>query len=514
MELVKNTIVPGMQKFLFGEGEAELKPSDAGVLVADRKFKYSSLAVDILKLLGNHSGYKGRYVLRLKDNEAAPVALQLYFKVTMEYLGMEFTTYSPAESVCVGPGEWSVLEGCWSTVEGAVLSKVILYFIQEQEETFPEIEIRELSVEGGAFLQQITSKVKLPAIERSEKTTFGVIRWDAYFNSDFSGSDVSRQVARALSPAHYHFMAPYFSQVKGKDTLVFGDADQEQFDQEALLAIEAGIDYFAYCWYGETDAMSYARHQHRVSQYRDKIKMCAIINVYRLDADTMAELYDCMQQSYYFTISGRPVLFIYDGFRFSAEKIKEIKKEAAVAGVKQPIYFVALAGTGNPAILSSLLDNGFEAVSAYSCGAQSTGEPYRALCAWDRSVDAMKYQYSDRIGVIPHITCGRDTRPRLENPVSWAGNYGGHYTVTGTPEEIYAHAAEVLGEIRKHPEKNMPNSVLVYAWNEHDEGGWCCPTLKVDQQGRPLKDTNGKNRMNTAHLDALAKALKEHREQE
>ena len=83
MELVKNTIVPGMQKFLFGEGEAELKPSDAGVLVADRKFKYSSLAVDILKLLGNHSGYKGRYVLRLKDNEAAPVALQLYFKVTM-----------------------------------------------------------------------------------------------------------------------------------------------------------------------------------------------------------------------------------------------------------------------------------------------------------------------------------------------------------------------------------------------------------------------------------------------
>ncbi len=514
MELVKNTVIPGMEKFLFSEGEAELKTGDDGVIVANRNFKYSSLAVDMLALLGEHSGYKGRYVLRLKEKTAVPVHIALYFKVTMEYLGMEYTTYSPMASVCVDPEQWSVLEGCWTAIEGAALSEVILYFIQEQETVFPDIEIRELSAEGGAFVQEITSPVKIPAIVRSEKTAFGVIRWDAYFNSDSSSSNVSRQVARSLSPAQYHFMTPYFSVVKGKDALVFGNADQEQFDREALLAIEAGIDYFAYCWYGENDAMSYARHQHRVSQYRNKIKMCAIINVYRLDDETMMELYDCMRQPYYFTISGRPVLFVYDGFRFPAEKIKEIKKEAAAAGIKEPIYFVALAGTGNPAILSSLLDSGFEAVSAYSCGAQKTAEPYRVLCARDRAVDAMKYRYSDRIGVIPHITCGRDTRPRIENPVSWAGNYGGHYTVTGTPEEIYAHAAGVLAEIRKHPEKNMPNSVLVYAWNEHDEGGWCCPTLMVDDEGMPLKDAEGKNRMNSAHLDALARALREHREQE
>lgn len=514
MEFIQSGKFKNSQNYLFGEGDAVIEAGASNVFVLNRKFAYASLAADVLKLLGSHSGYRARYVLRLKDADAAPIKLQLYFKITMEYLGMEYTTYTPVSDVCAKPNAWCSLAGSWSKIEGAVLSQVIVYFIQEGEGPFPDIEIQSLSLEGGEFTEEITSAVQIPEITRSQKTTFGIIRWDAYFNSESKKSNVSRQVARALSPAKYHAMAPYFSVVKDENTLVFKDADQAQFDQEAQLAIEAGVDYFAYCWYGEKDEMSYARHQHRASRYKDQLKMCAIINVYQLDSETMAELFDCMQQSYYFTISGRPVLFVYDGFRFSAEKISEIKKGAAEAGLKTPIYFVALAGTANPAIISSLLDNGFEAISAYSCGAQSKNEPYQALCAHDRAIDAKKYQYSDRIGVIPHITCGRDTRPRLENPVSWAGDYGGYYTVTGSPEEIYSHAAGVLAEIRKNPEKNKPNSVLVYAWNEHDEGGWCCPTLQTDQNGMPEKDADGQNKKNTAHLDALAKALKEHREQE
>ena len=55
----------------------------------------------------------------------------------------------------------------------------------------------------------------------------------------------------------------------------------------------------------------------------------------------------------------------------------------------------------------------------------------------------------------------------------------------------------------------MPFSAIAYAWNEHDEGGWCCPTLKVDENGMPVKDENGENAMDTTYLDALAKALNE-----
>jgi hypothetical protein len=41
--------------------------------------------------------------------------------------------------------------------------------------------------------------------------------------------------------------------------------------------------------------------------------------------------------------------------------------------------------------------------------------------------------------------------------------------------------------------------VLVYAWNEHDEGGWLCPTLNPDGTA------------NTERLLALATVLKSDR---
>jgi hypothetical protein len=30
--------------------------------------------------------------------------------------------------------------------------------------------------------------------------------------------------------------------------------------------------------------------------------------------------------------------------------------------------------------------------------------------------------------------------------------------------------------VRQHPTLCPANTVIVYAWNEHDEGGWLCPT--------------------------------------
>jgi len=42
-----------------------------------------------------------------------------------------------------------------------------------------------------------------------------------------------------------------------------------------------------------------------------------------------------------------------------------------------------------------------------------------------------------------------------------------------------------------YPEAAEPNAVLIYAWNEFDEGGWLAPTLGDG----------------TARLDAIAKVL-------
>ena len=95
---------------------------------------------------------------------------------------------------------------------------------------------------------------------------------------------------------------------------------------------------------------------------------------------------------------------------------------------------------------------------------------------------------------------GWDRRTRVLNPVSWESfqlekDAVQYYYERGTPEELAAHIGRGVAWFKKHPGKNGVELVLVYAWNENDEGGWLVPAL-------PPPDGEG-----TARLDALRKVL-------
>ncbi len=64
--------------------------------------------------------------------------------------------------------------------------------------------------------------------------------------------------------------------------------------------------------------------------------------------------------------------------------------------------------------------------------------------------------------------------------------------VTATPAQLAQHLREALEWTRQNRDLNPANAILVYAWNENDEGGWLIPTLAEG----------------TTRLDALAKVLK------
>jgi hypothetical protein len=53
-------------------------------------------------------------------------------------------------------------------------------------------------------------------------------------------------------------------------------------------------------------------------------------------------------------------------------------------------------------------------------------------------------------------------------------------SVTATPVELAAHIREAVVWTKENRDINITNSVLIYAWNEHDEGGWLQPTLGFD----------------------------------
>jgi len=80
------------------------------------------------------------------------------------------------------------------------------------------------------------------------------------------------------------------------------------------------------------------------------------------------------------------------------------------------------------------------------------------------------------------------------NPVSWHVCDQRH-SKRGTPEELAVHIGRGVSWFKKHPGKNGTKLVLVYAWNELDEGGWLVPAL-------PPPHGEG-----TARLDALRRVL-------
>jgi len=78
---------------------------------------------------------------------------------------------------------------------------------------------------------------------------------------------------------------------------------------------------------------------------------------------------------------------------------------------------------------------------------------------------------------------GWDRRPRIETPVPWErdgadpGDGSERYYESPSPVELAAHLQDAISWVSKHPKAAAVNTVLIYAWNEYDEGGWIAPTL-------------------------------------
>jgi len=94
------------------------------------------------------------------------------------------------------------------------------------------------------------------------------------------------------------------------------------------------------------------------------------------------------------------------------------------------------------------------------------------------------------------VTAGWNDKPRYENPAPWAKG-SPDYTLPPTPAELADHLADALEWTGRNRAAATPaNTVLIYAWNEHDEGGWLCPTLNPDGSA------------NNSRLAAIAARLK------
>jgi hypothetical protein len=333
----------------------------------------------------------------------------------------------------------------------------------------------------------------------------GAIRWDAWYGQ---GGPVA-EVERSLGPRKFHFRLPFFARVLGDDKVSIDGDSQEIIDKEIAYAAGAGLNYWAFGDYGDEGNLTIARRRYQAAREKHRLHFCFIEEGGRIDgrgSSAWSRLVAFFRDPNYQTVlEGRPLLFVFGcPKKVGKKEFEELGDAAVAAGGKRP--YLVLMGFDPRQDAKDMRALGFDAVSAYAAGGQYKGDmwPYSQL------TDHVRNQYwetcrRERIPTVTFATTGWDTRPRLEHPVSWMPGVEARGdptppaeqkplidSVTATPAQLAKHLQDAIEWTQRNRDLNPANAIIIYAWNENDEGGWLIPTLFEG----------------TARLDAVAKVLK------
>jgi len=341
---------------------------------------------------------------------------------------------------------------------------------------------------------------------KMQRIRIGTIRWDAWLPS--TSSIVGAAVAKALNPVKYRLRSPFFS-ILNQGKIDFPEYTLDIWEQEVDYAVYAGIDYWAYCWYTDNSPMSLARKYHTQSPKNKEIQMCAILGVASFTEIERNQLFAAMKEDYYVKVNGMPLVYIYGGSKnMDNDTIVKLRSEAAKTGLPA-LYVVSMVSAGM-AEGETVLSKGYDALSFYSYPVANGPLTYAQLAAKaeKRNIDlGTKLYLGKPVPMIPSFTAGRDVRPRLDNPVPWGGDYGSkNYAELGTASEIAGHMSNVLEWTLSHPGNAAAQCVISYAWNEHDEGGWICPAIKMNEDSN-LLIVNGKMVPDSSIINAIRDAI-------
>ncbi|MHC4251871.1 MAG: glycoside hydrolase family 71/99 protein [Planctomycetota bacterium] len=322
----------------------------------------------------------------------------------------------------------------------------------------------------------------------------GAIRWDAW-----TGGGVTEQVERTLGPGKYHDRLPWFAEVVGENEVRIDGSPQSVMDREIGFAAEAGLDYWAFLLYPRASSMSLALAQYLRSAERERIGFCLILhNTLKADdrqwpAERDRAVALMKERGYLTVLDGRPLVYAFTGSDFPAGRFAELLARARRAGLDPYTVFMGW----NPARdFKKASAMGFDAVSAYAKGG---GQARFSDLARAVEGDYWRSAARAKVPYVPLVTTGWDKRPRKDTPVSWEKGHGYHrqkvFPSRAEPGEIAAHLDRAIAFVRSHRAMCPADAVIIYAWNEYDEGGWLAPTRGAD--GSP----------DASRLDAIRRVL-------
>ncbi|WP_113958006.1 hypothetical protein [Roseimicrobium gellanilyticum] len=298
----------------------------------------------------------------------------------------------------------------------------------------------------------------------------GAIRWDGWGNNCVIGKDSER----VLSPDKHQHRAPFFVDTAGPNVITFKPLSQGIMDTEIGYAIHAGIDYWAFDWYPPGNGMELARNLFLTSRKRERLKWCVVLgtNPFDMNRDAPWLAAEFAKPGYQKVLDGRPLVYLFTPMaRADLAALRELSLKSCG---KTP--YVAMMGWTATEAAQACEAVGADAVTMYAGGMEKNWEEYSKLKE-----------------LIPNVGTGWDPTPFRDTQVTWYPHENIVKDFVGwsaTPKQLVASMEAAFAWTKANPGKVPANAILVYAWNEHSEGGWLCPTF--NPQGP-----------NTERIDAL-----------
>jgi hypothetical protein len=332
--------------------------------------------------------------------------------------------------------------------------------------------------------------------QSENKPVVGAIRWNGWFKGN--------PWQKNLNPQKWHYRLPFYGVENSENEVLCEGDTQEVMDQEIRYAQEMGLGYWAFLHsHSPTQPWremeyNYALKNYLSSSIKTQVGFCMIISPTLNWVGLVKEVVGFIQEaSYQKVLDGRPLIYLlfWDSYgrpentwgdlTKTREKIDYLRQAVVASGKPDP-YLVTLSMETDEAV-RYVDECGLDALSNYACW---TNGAFQDLAAVNRA----RWEEFQATGhkMVAQVNAGWDPRPRYE------GYYGEVYptrdwVTNPTPEELAEHLGSAVDWTRANPEAAEAQVILVYAWNETDEGGWLMPTLaegtaRVEAIGRRMRD--------------------------
>ena len=358
--------------------------------------------------------------------------------------------------------------------------------------------------------------------QTSPHVKVGVIRWDCYVGDKtgvgleceriFSGIPAATPDAPAVT--NYHFRVPWFGKIFPDNKVQARNTDILTVEREIRYAKAAGIDYWATVWYGDQNdkGLSLQRNLWTQSLQRNAVQWCHAFDgnfrgavgdwttpkQKKLITDMVS--LDFKSAIYLKTDSGRPVVYIIWAEPSYTNCVNALYAECAAQGVPEPFVVMMTYEMNRDRITNVLATCRASAISSYAQCDGKNDIPFAQNATNERNRWAF-WKTFDAV-TIPSVTMGWDNRPRYYTGCSWYADINtlkDSWIQYPTTDEIHTHTKDAINFVSDNGKDADIKSILIYAWNENDEGGFIAPTLFELQdpanKGRPIK------------LDAINRAI-------